>query len=85
MGSEFGEVLEGVEEHGDVLMVIFRFMSVCDGDFDKVSILLSVKWIQGVNTLALLASWRCLSYEDCARDLSISYALSLFDLFDSRV
>ena len=40
MGSEFGEILEGVEEHGDVLMVIFRFMAVCDGYFDKVGVLL---------------------------------------------
>ena len=65
MGSEFGEVLEGVEEHGDVLMVIFRFMAICDGYFDKVGVLLLATFRKGEEvTLALFASWRCLSYED---------------------
>jgi len=47
VGSEFGEVLQGVEEHGNVLMVIFRFMAVCDGDFDKVGVLLSATFQKG--------------------------------------
>lgn len=66
MGSEFREVLQGVEEHGDILMVIFRFMSVCDGYFDEVGVLLlvQVSTRNGANTLALFASCRCLSYED---------------------
>ena len=65
MGSEFGEILEGVEEHGDVLMVIFRFMAVCDGYFDKVGVLSFETFRKEREvTLALFASWRCLSYED---------------------
>ena len=47
MGSGFGEVLKGVEKHGNVLMVIFRFMAVCDGDFDKVGVLFVSNFSEG--------------------------------------
>lgn len=37
--SEFGKVLKGVEKIGNVLMKVFRLMSVCNRDFNKVRIL----------------------------------------------
>jgi hypothetical protein len=67
VGAEFGEVLKGVEEHGDILMIEFGFMSVCHGNFDEISVLMiSILYYLGKNregrgTFALLASWRCLS------------------------
>ena len=64
VGAEFGEILQGVEQHGYVLVVEFGFVSVCHGYFDKVRVLSSTlfkKQYGGRGTLALLASWRCLS------------------------
>lgn len=40
MCSEFREVLEGIENEGDILVIEFRFMSICNGDLDEVGILM---------------------------------------------
>lgn len=40
VSAEFREVLQGVEKHRDVLVVEFGFVSVCNGDFDKIRVLL---------------------------------------------
>ena len=39
MCSEFGKVLERVEHEWDVMMEVFRFMPVRNGDFDNVCVL----------------------------------------------
>lgn len=71
MSSQFREVLQRIEEEWDILMEVFRFMSVCNGNFNEVGILKSIQPYKET-TLALFASWRCLSYDDCALDLSVS-------------
>jgi hypothetical protein len=70
VSAEFREILEGVEEHGNVLVVEFSFVAVCNRCFDKIRVLQLAleptekrvdKRSRGWSTFALLASWRCLS------------------------